>query len=99
MLIIIAIFANVSLASVGIKEATLHYVGITINIDNNIINPKDANGNIVNPFIIDGTTYLPVRAVSESLGKNVAWNGETYSVYIADTKDEKKIDNASRRNR
>lgn len=89
MLIIIAIFANTALASVGTIDKTLYYTGITINIDNTIINPKDVNGNIVEPFIIDGTTYLPVRAISEALGKNVTWNGETYSVYIADSNENK----------
>jgi len=33
-------------------------------------------------FIYDGTTYLPVRAVSEAVGKAVSWDGRTSSVYI-----------------
>jgi len=44
--------------------------------------PKDGNGNIVDPFVVDGTTYLPVRAVSEALGKTVTWDGATATVYI-----------------
>ena len=89
MLIMIVIFTSVSLASVGTIDKTLYYTGITINIDNNIISPKDVNGNLVDPFIIDGTTYLPVRAISESLGKSVTWNGETNSVYITDSNENK----------
>lgn len=34
------------------------------------------------PFIYNGSTYLPVRAVAEALGQNVDWDGNTKSVYI-----------------
>jgi hypothetical protein len=44
------------------------------------------NGNVVNPEvpaqIIDGSTLLPLRVISESLGANVTWNQDTYSVDI-----------------
>lgn len=38
----------------------------------------------VEPFIIDGTTYIPLRAVSELLDKDVTWDQATYSVGIND---------------
>jgi hypothetical protein len=47
-----------------------------------LIQPKDANGKVVEPFISDGTTYLPVRAVCQALGKDIIWDGDTNSVYI-----------------
>ena len=34
------------------------------------------------PFIYNGTTYLPVRAIGEALGKDVSWDAETNTVYI-----------------
>lgn len=34
-------------------------------------------------FIYEGTTYLPVRAVAEAVGKEVAWNGETQTVTLS----------------
>jgi len=37
------------------------------------------------PFIIDGTTYLPIRALSTALGTNINWRPETSNVYIGDT--------------
>ncbi len=43
---------------------------------------KDSEGNQIEPFIHNGTTYLPVRAVAEALGKDVAWDGNTHTVYI-----------------
>lgn len=36
------------------------------------------------PFIYEGTTYLSVRAVSESLGKNLLWDSETKTVSVDD---------------
>ncbi len=36
----------------------------------------------VSPKIIDGTTFVPLRAISESFGADVNWNGETKTVEI-----------------
>ncbi|NLD49657.1 MAG: cell wall-binding protein, partial [Clostridiaceae bacterium] len=49
------------------------YDNIKIYVDGILIHPRDGNGNSVEPFIYNGTTYLPVRAVSEALGKKVTW--------------------------
>ena len=69
-----------------VKQLTANFtVGgnpISIFVDGNKISPKDGNGNAVDPFVVDGTTYLPVRAVSEALGKTVTWEGSTATVYI-----------------
>lgn len=58
------------------------YTGVNLYIDDVKFNPKDANGNPVEAFIYNGTTYLPVRAISEAVGKNVQWDGKTSSVYL-----------------
>lgn len=33
-------------------------------------------------FILDDKTYVPVRNISETLGSQVGWNGETGTVYV-----------------
>lgn len=33
-------------------------------------------------FILDGKTYVPVRDLSETLGNQVGWDGETGTVYV-----------------
>lgn len=64
------------------RQVTANYNDIKITLDNVEVVPKDANGNVVEPFIIDGTTYLPVRAVANALGLNVEWDGKTHTVKL-----------------
>lgn len=45
----------------------------TIKIDGEKKTFKDVNGDIVYPILYDGTTYLPVRAIGEIMGKTVYW--------------------------
>ncbi len=58
------------------------YDNISIIVDGEVIEPKDANGGRVEPFIYNGTTYLPVRAVGSAIGKNVNWDGVNNVVYL-----------------
>lgn len=55
---------------------------ITVKLDGNVLDMKDANGNKVEPIIVDGTTYLPVRAISNAFGKDIDWNDETKTISI-----------------
>ena len=48
--------------------------------------PKDANGNIKDIYVANGTTYVPVRAVSEALGLPITWSDKTNSVFIGNHK-------------
>ncbi|MFW5648272.1 MAG: stalk domain-containing protein [Candidatus Alkaliphilus sp. MAG34] len=43
------------------------------------------------PFIIDGTTYVPLRAVSELFDKDVIWDGVNYRIDLNDKPDENLI--------
>jgi hypothetical protein len=65
------------------KDVTASYQGIKIFLDMSPVIPRDANGNFAYPFIIDGTTYLPVRAVGEAWGQEVGWDPSTKTVYVA----------------
>lgn len=44
--------------------------------------PRDSAGKEIEPFIYNGTTYLPVKAVGEAVGKDVTWDSATSTVYI-----------------
>ncbi len=69
-------------ATNGSKTAELFYRDIKITLNGKEITPKDANGNTVEPFIIDGTTYLPVRGVAGALGLDVEWDSSTNTVIL-----------------
>lgn len=56
--------------------------GVKLKIDGQIFTPKDVNGKVVDVFEYNGTTYVPVRAVSQAFGKEVAWDGATRTVII-----------------
>ena len=43
---------------------------------------KDEQNNTVYPLLNNGTTYLPVRAIGELMGKNVSWNASTKTVTL-----------------
>lgn len=58
------------------------FTGVTIYVDGVEMKPTDANGKEVETFIYNGTTYVPLRAVSQSLGKAVNYDSNSKSVYI-----------------
>lgn len=65
--------------------------GINIYVDGALRIPTDANGNRVFPIVYNGTTYLPVRALTGMLtDKNVAWDGSTQSIMIGATSSSGK---------
>lgn len=72
----------VTRATVASKAATLNYNNIKISLNNNLILPSDANGNYVEPFAINGTTYLPVRAVGNAMGLEVNWDSTNNTVVL-----------------
>lgn len=75
-------------AMVGRKVMNADYQNITIKVDGDPIVPKDAQGKYVEPFAIEGTTYLPVRAVAETLGLKVEWDAETTTIRLTTLLDE-----------
>ena len=75
---------GLAFAKNGIEAIQAEYSDINIYMDGVLLSPKDVNGKTVEPFIYDGTTYLPVRAVGEAIGKQVSWDGATSSVYLGE---------------
>lgn len=48
-----------------------------------IIDGKDVT-NTIEPFIVDGTTYIPLRAVANAFNKKVEWNALTSTANITE---------------
>lgn len=65
------------------KKIAVTYRDIKLFTDGTETIPRDVNGNIVEPFIYNGTTYLPVRAVGEALGRDVDWDNSSSTVIIS----------------
>lgn len=82
-LIVISLLSTVAFASTGAKTLSATYNDIKIAVDGKVVTPKDANGKVVEPFVVNGTTYLPVRAVAEALGKTVSWDGKSQTATIS----------------
>ena len=75
--LLVTVLVVPAFASTLSKTAQLVYNNIKITLNGNAVTPTDANGNVVEPFIIDGTTYLPLRAISNALNLDVSWDGNT----------------------
>ena len=62
------------------RQINAEYRDIKININGEPVNLSEG----VEPFLIEGTTYLPLRAVAGALGKDVAWEQDSATVTIQD---------------
>lgn len=75
--------AGTAAATIGSRTLTADYSDIKMYINGEYVTPTDADGNAVEPFAINGTTYLPVRAIGNALGMNVNWDASTNSVILS----------------
>jgi hypothetical protein len=81
-LTVLLLSAVPALASAVTRNISVTYRNIRLVVNGEHVTPRDGNGNIVEPFIFDGTTYLPIRAVGQALGQDVRWDGNTSTIYI-----------------
>ncbi len=81
-IIIASLLGTTAIAAPLQKEITVLYDNIEIYMDGILLEPEDADGNVIEPFISEGITYLPVRVISQALGKEISWDGDTNSIYI-----------------
>lgn len=79
---VIAMGAVPAMAKSGTDYIDIVWRNIKICVDGVQMTPKDSAGKELEPFIYNGTTYLPVRAVAEAVGKDVTWDSSTSTVYI-----------------
>lgn len=95
VMLVLALALSVSASNGTIsKEVTYRDVKITLNGE--AITPKDANGNPTEPFIMDGSTYLPVRAVADALGLSVDWDATTSTVKLSDSSFSPTAENTTK---
>ena len=66
--------------------ASLRY-DFTIIVDGVERTFTDVNGNRVYPLLYNGSTYLPLRAIGNLMGKTVTWDGETCTATLSGGED------------
>ena len=64
------------------KDLKAVYNNIKVFIDGKYVTHKDSQGKVIEPFIVNGVTYIPVGVLPEITGKNVSWDAKTQSVCI-----------------
>ncbi len=85
-LVLAAVLVLALALPVSAAVTTKHMEGETgINIFINSLKAKttDVTGKEVEAFASDGTTYVPIRAVSEALGYEVNWDSPSRSVVVS----------------
>ncbi len=81
--VLVLVTATLALALSSPETIQCFMGGIKIFIDGQLQIPTDVTGKVVEPIIYNGTTYLPVRALTGMLtDKSVEWDSDTESVYI-----------------
>lgn len=73
----------VPVVAATVRQINATYKDIKITLDGAELIPKDVNGNVVEPFVSGGTTYLPIRAIANALDLDVDWDGATNTVVLA----------------
>lgn len=91
-LMAIILVSSVTYAATGQKSVKIFYNNIKIFIDGAQFTAKDTNGKVIEPFTMDGNTYLPVKSVANAFGKDVIWDSKKSSFYIG-KKDRNQPDN------
>ena len=59
---------------------------VTVRIDGVTCDFYNAQGKEVHPILYNDTTYIPLRAVGELMGKNVNWDGTTGTASLGGTR-------------
>ena len=83
IILMFALFLTTSYAANTYRKTITVTSGVNVEFNNEAIDMTDANGKAVEAFIYNGTTYVPIRAVSNEFGADIGYdrNTQTISVY------------------
>lgn len=76
---VMLLLTSVTVFAVGID---VYMEGIRVYWDGVEKTLRDEEGKKVEPMIYEGTTYVPIRAMSQLMGKTVEWDQATTSVFV-----------------
>ena len=91
LVLVLALGMCIGAAAASNLETISAYLnrGITIKLDGQTKTMSDANGKRVYPISYNGTTYVPIRAVSNMLGIDVEWDGANNTVLLGENNTAK----------
>lgn len=93
--ILCALISGSATASSNTQSIDVTY-GISIAVDGKLKTLTDVNGNAVYPFVYQGTTYVPIRGVSQLLGANVWYDAENVVAHILSDEFTNSNDDSSK---
>lgn len=91
-LVMTAAMAMPAMAAIAYETARLR-PDFTIVIDGKEKNFKRADGSAAFALVYEDSTYLPLRAIGEALGKNVNWDEDTRTITLEGKRETKDSSN------
>lgn len=82
LILTVMLFTFLSIAVFAASKNISVNGDIKISIDGKEFIPKDANGNTVEVFEYNGTTYVPIRAIATAFGKDVGYDAGSRTAVI-----------------
>ena len=83
----VAVFAATGVT----RQLTVQMGGMTIVIDGVKMAPRDVNNQPVEPIVYNGTTYVPIRFISEVFNKSIKYVGATSTIFIGEPQRQEAI--------
>lgn len=74
---------NAALATRAQVNKDLHYNDITVTLNGEKVTLTNENGEPMEPFIMDGNTYLPIRGVAQAIGMYIDWDKDAREVQLS----------------
>lgn len=68
-------------AAVATKNLQAHYRNIKVQYNGTLV-PTN-----LEPFLVNGTTYIPLRMMAGVFNKDISWDGTTYTINVTDRTD------------
>lgn len=91
VILMFALFLSTSFAANAYKKSIEVEYGITLSINDQTPTLTDVNGKTVQPFVYQGTTYVPIRAVGENLGADIGYDAKTNKATIISANSSSSI--------
>ena len=85
VMMLVMSFTSTGFASWLDQTIKASYRNISVYVNGTMKQAKNVNGVVIEPFIVDGTTYVPLRGIADILGYQVSFNPTTYRIDITGT--------------